>query len=228
MANSFGSPEESPGVGEPGNGDIPEQETIRQAQEGDAAAFERIYLRYNRRVYGLCLRMTKNQADAEDLTQEAFLQVFRKIHTSRGESAVFSWFHRLSVNIVLMSLRKRKMMENTLENEGDHQEQRGARLPARGDKDPSLFFFQAEDGIRDKLVTGVQTCALPILGVRMMVIYGLPLGLLAAGSLIDEIGFAATGTLYAVGGLALMLAVVLHWRADLWHEIGRASCRERV
>ena len=138
MANSFGSPEESPGVGEPGNDDIPEQETIRQAQEGDAAAFERIYRRYNRRVYGLCLRMTKNQADAEDLTQEAFLQVFRKIHTFRGESAFFSWFHRLSVNIVLMSLRKRKIMEIPLENDGDHQEERGARLPVPSGPDPSL------------------------------------------------------------------------------------------
>ncbi len=138
MANSFGSAEESPGVREPGNGDIPEQETIRQAQEGDAAAFERIYRRYNRRVYGLCLRMTKNQADAEDLTQEAFLQVFRKIHTFRGESAFFSWFHRLSVNIVLMSLRKRKIMEISLENDGDHQEEPGARLPVPGGPDPSL------------------------------------------------------------------------------------------
>jgi RNA polymerase sigma-70 factor (ECF subfamily) len=138
MANSFGSPEESPGVGEPGNDDIPENETIRQAQEGDAAAFERIYRRYNRRVYGLCLRMTKNQADAEDLTQEAFLQVFRKIHTFRGESAFFSWFHRLSVNIVLMSLRKRKIMEIPLENDGDHVEEPGARHPAPGGPDPSL------------------------------------------------------------------------------------------
>jgi predicted MFS family arabinose efflux permease len=64
-----------------------------------------------------------------------------------------------------------------------------------------------------------------VMGVRMMVIYGLPLGLLAAGSLIDEIGFAATGTLYAAGGLALMLAVVLHWRADLWHVHAPANAR---
>jgi MFS family permease len=64
-----------------------------------------------------------------------------------------------------------------------------------------------------------------VMGVRMMVIYGLPFGLMAAGSLIDEIGFAATGTLYAIGGLALMLAVVLHWRADLWPVHAPANAR---
>src|SRR5260370_19898927 len=56
-----------------------------------------------------------------------------------------------------------------------------------------------------------------VMGVRMLAIYSLPLGLLAAGALIDEIGFAATGTLYAAAGLALMLAVLLRSRADLWH-----------
>jgi SNF family Na+-dependent transporter len=55
-----------------------------------------------------------------------------------------------------------------------------------------------------------------VMGVRMMVIYGLPLGLLAAGSLIDLIGYSATGTLYAASGLIAMMAIALHWRADLW------------
>jgi len=64
-----------------------------------------------------------------------------------------------------------------------------------------------------------------VMGVRMMVIYGLPLGLLTAGSLIDLIGFAATGTLYAASGLVLMLAIVLHWRADLWHVQAPANAR---
>lgn len=64
-----------------------------------------------------------------------------------------------------------------------------------------------------------------VMGVRMMVIYGLPFGLLAAGSLIDEIGFAATGTLYAAVGLALMLAIMLHWRADLWPAHAPANAR---
>ena len=64
-----------------------------------------------------------------------------------------------------------------------------------------------------------------VMGVRMMVIYGLPLGLLAAGALVEEIGFAATGTLYAAAGLALMLAIVLHWRADLWHAHAPANAK---
>jgi len=64
-----------------------------------------------------------------------------------------------------------------------------------------------------------------VMGVRMLAIYSLPLGLLAAGSLIDGIGFAATGTLYAAAGLALMLAIVLHWRADLWHLHAPANAK---
>lgn len=64
-----------------------------------------------------------------------------------------------------------------------------------------------------------------VMGVRMMVIYGLPLGLLAAGSLIEEIGFAATGTVYAVSGIAMTLAIVAHWRVDLWHLHAPANAR---
>jgi MFS family permease len=64
-----------------------------------------------------------------------------------------------------------------------------------------------------------------VMGVRMLAIYSLPLGLLAAGSLIDEIGFAATGTLYASAGLTLMLTIVLHWRADLWHVHAPANAK---
>jgi predicted MFS family arabinose efflux permease len=64
-----------------------------------------------------------------------------------------------------------------------------------------------------------------VMGIRMLVIYSLPLGLLAAGSLIEEVGFAATGTLYAASGLALMLAIVLHWRAHLWHLHAPANAK---
>ena len=64
-----------------------------------------------------------------------------------------------------------------------------------------------------------------VMGVRMMVIYGLPLGLLAAGSLIDLIGYTATGTLLAAAGFIAMLAIAVHWRADLWPVHAPANAR---
>jgi RNA polymerase sigma factor (sigma-70 family) len=94
---------------------MPEAEAIRLAQQGNAAAFERLYRLHNRRVYSLCLRMVSNTAEAEDLTQEAFLQLFRKIATFRGESAFSTWLHRLAVNVVLMKLRKKSGTESSLE-----------------------------------------------------------------------------------------------------------------
>jgi RNA polymerase sigma-70 factor, ECF subfamily len=89
-------------------GDLPEPEAIRLAQQGDERGFERIYRLHSQRVYALCLRMMRgNSAEAEELTQESFLQLFRKIGTFRGESAFSTWLHRLAFNIVLMRLRKR-------------------------------------------------------------------------------------------------------------------------
>ena len=82
---------------------------IRRAQSGDSAAFEIIYQQYASRVYALCLRMLRDPVEAEDLTQEAFLQLFRKLNTFRGESAFSTWLHRLTVNLVLMRLRKKSL-----------------------------------------------------------------------------------------------------------------------
>ena len=100
-------------------GELPEAEAIRLAQAGNAAAFERLYRLHNRRVYSLCLRMVGNTAEAEDLTQDAFLQLFRKIATFRGESAFSTWLHRLAVNVVLMKLRKKTLSESSLEETND-------------------------------------------------------------------------------------------------------------
>jgi RNA polymerase sigma-70 factor, ECF subfamily len=93
--------------------------TIRLAQGGDAAAFEEIYRTHCRRVYGLCFRMTGNPTLAEDFTQDVFLQVFRKIHTFRAESAFSTWLYRLAVNVVLMRRRVKSLKETSLEIEGD-------------------------------------------------------------------------------------------------------------
>jgi RNA polymerase sigma-70 factor, ECF subfamily len=92
-----------------------EAEAIEKAKQGDANAFQALYDRHKRRVYSLCLRMTANTAEAEDLAQEAFLQLYRKIGTFRGESAFSTWLHRLSVNVVLMHLRKKSLPVVSLE-----------------------------------------------------------------------------------------------------------------
>jgi RNA polymerase sigma-70 factor (ECF subfamily) len=89
------------------------------AGKGDMRAFEQLYERHNRRVYSLCLRMTQNVAEAEDLAQEAFIQLFRKIGSFRGESAFTTWLHRLTVNQVLMHFRKRSVKLERTTQEGD-------------------------------------------------------------------------------------------------------------
>jgi RNA polymerase sigma-70 factor, ECF subfamily len=75
---------------------------VARAQRGEEAAFAALFKVYNRRVYWLCLRMAGSPAEAEDLTQEVFLKLFRKISTFRGESAFSTWLHRLAVNEILM------------------------------------------------------------------------------------------------------------------------------
>ena len=92
-----------------------EADLIERAKQGDAEAFQGLYEKHKRRVYSLCLRMTANTAEAEDLAQEAFLQLYRKIATFRGESAFSTWLHRLSVNVVLMHLRKKSLPVVSLE-----------------------------------------------------------------------------------------------------------------
>jgi len=92
-----------------------ENEAIRLAQEGNSEGFERLYRLHSRRVYGLCLHMSKDPLEAEDFTQDAFLQAFSKIQSFRGDSLFSTWLHRLTVNIVLMGFRKRKRPKISLD-----------------------------------------------------------------------------------------------------------------
>jgi RNA polymerase sigma-70 factor (ECF subfamily) len=97
------------------DGEMREADAVTMARCGDAHAFECLYRLHSRRVYSLCLRMAGNPAEAEDLTQEAFLQLFRKVHTFRGDSRFSTWLHRLTVNVVLMSFRKKRHLETSLD-----------------------------------------------------------------------------------------------------------------
>jgi RNA polymerase sigma-70 factor (ECF subfamily) len=95
----------------------------QSAAKGDMQAFEELYTRHHRRVYSLCLRMTQSVPEAEDLMQEVFIQLFRKIGSFRGDSAFTTWLHRLTVNQVLMHFRKRSVRDEKTTEEGEVPEQ---------------------------------------------------------------------------------------------------------
>ncbi len=104
----------------------PDLELTRSAAAGNLEAFEMLYKKYHGRAYSLCLRMTNSVAEAEDLTQEAFIQLFRKAGSFRGDSAFTTWFHRLTVNQVLMHFRKRSVKNEKTTEDGELPEKSNA------------------------------------------------------------------------------------------------------
>ena len=88
---------------------------IRQAKQSDLRAFEKLYRMHLDKVYALCLRMTGNVAEAEDCTQEAFIQAWNKLSKFRGESAFSTWLHRIAVNAVLGRMRKSKREQDRIQ-----------------------------------------------------------------------------------------------------------------
>ena len=120
---------------------------VRRAQQGDADAFATLFHAHKMRIYSLCLRMTNNPTEAEDLAQEAFLQVFRKLGTFRGDSALSTWRYRIAVNTVLMHFRRKSPRRVSLDEPYNN---------ADGDK-PA----KPEYGVRDgRLETSVARLAL--------------------------------------------------------------------
>ena len=94
-------------------------ELAKAAAHNDMASFEEIYKRHHRRVYSVCLRMLQNTSEAEDLTQDVFIQLYRKIGSFRGDSAFTTWLHRMTVNQVLMHFRKRTVKYERTTEEGE-------------------------------------------------------------------------------------------------------------
>ena len=121
-------------------GTIPSaSDLIKRAQEGDSDAFGALFQAHKSRIYSVCLRMTSNAAEAEDLTQDSFLQVFRKIRKFRGDSAFSTWLHRIAVNTVLMHFRKKLLCHVSLDE------------PSRDSDGAKL---RHEYGTRDKHLAG--------------------------------------------------------------------------
>lgn len=98
------------------NLNLTEADAISRAGQGDALAFEFLYKKYSRHIFNLCLRMIKNRAEAEEVAQQVFLQLFRKIATFRGESAFSTWLHRVALNVVFMHFRQNKHSEVSIED----------------------------------------------------------------------------------------------------------------
>ena len=92
-----------------------DMELVRRAQQGDADAFSVMFGAHRAKIYSVCLRMTSNAAEAEDLTQDAFLQVFRRLGTFRGDAALSTWLCRVAVNTVLRHLRMREPRQLSLD-----------------------------------------------------------------------------------------------------------------
>ncbi len=97
----------------------PEHQLISRALSGDQNAFAELFEAHKNHVYSLCLRMTSNIAEAEDLTQDAFIQVFRKLSTFRGDSALSTWIYRVAMNTTLMHFRKKALRQISLDQRAD-------------------------------------------------------------------------------------------------------------
>ena len=83
-------------------------ELLERIRSGDYSAFETLVSRYERKVYALALKLTGNQADAEEIAQDVFLTIYQKLDTFRGESLLSSWIYRVTANAAFMKLRDRR------------------------------------------------------------------------------------------------------------------------
>jgi RNA polymerase sigma-70 factor (ECF subfamily) len=89
----------------------PDAALIEAAIQGDTTAFEALYRRHTGRVYGLCVRLTRSAAEAQDCTQETFIRAWRQLASFRGHSSFSTWLHKIALNEVLG--RKRRAAAET-------------------------------------------------------------------------------------------------------------------
>jgi RNA polymerase sigma-70 factor, ECF subfamily len=137
-------------LNEPGLTD--EADWIARAQRADAAAFESLYRLHVDKVYGLCLRMTGNAAEAEDCTQEAFIQAWNQLGRFRGDSAFGTWLHRIAVNAVLGRMRKSRRERDRIQLAADTSPSRVTTADTGEMKDLSEAVDRLPEGARHVFV----------------------------------------------------------------------------
>ena len=127
---------------------------VSLAQAGQVEAFERLYRENVGRVHAVCLRMTRDPAQAEDLTQEAFIRAWRKLKSFRGDSAFSTWMHRLTVNLVLTHLRSegRRTSRVTVTDDLESVDKTGVRPATRERIDLEAAIAQLPPGARQVFV----------------------------------------------------------------------------
>lgn len=97
-----------------------DQELVLRAQNGDQRAFELLVVKYQRRIARLLSRMIRDQAEVEDVSQEAFIKAYRALPTFRGESAFYTWLYRIAINTAknyLSTLGRRPMLAAEYEDD---------------------------------------------------------------------------------------------------------------
>src|SRR5215212_6851460 len=117
------------------------------AGAGDMRDFGELYERYFKRVYHICLRMTANPADAEDLAHEVFIHVQRTLKSYRGDSSLSRWLHRVTVNHVLMRFRKKSTRSETTTSDGELPEPVSYEMLRRGISTPIIDRIALGDAI---------------------------------------------------------------------------------
>lgn len=123
--------------------ETPEPDLIKAAQSGDRGAFEALYHRHVGRIYALCLRLAADSGRAQELTQDVFVQAWRKLSTFRGDSSLASWLHRMAVNAALGQRRSQRRQDARMAFVSDLEESAAVAPPAPPGGAPAIDLERA-------------------------------------------------------------------------------------
>jgi len=127
--------------------------TIEQAKQGDKRALSVLVNRYSERVYNLALRILRNREEAEDVLQDTFLTVIRKLHTFDGRSSFFTWVYRIATNSALMLIRKKKVRRSNMVESDSDMEFSDIQNMVDWSQDPTFDLYN--DEVRSKIDSAI-------------------------------------------------------------------------
>lgn len=125
---------------------MPDKELVERAKKGDQSAFEQLVLDNQNKVYSLALRLVNDREEAADLAQEAFVKAWQGLRSFQGESSFATWIYRLTTNLCIDWLRRKKRREGVEPTVSLDDENSGWAEPADRDSDPQLLLEKSERG----------------------------------------------------------------------------------